>query len=215
MGKAKKIEKLKDLTPDPRNANLGTEEGLRLIEDSFRQNGAGRSILVDRNGVTIAGAKSLGVAADIGLEIEVVHSDGKKLIVVQRDDLDLEKDPEARRLAYMDNRASEKSLNWDAGRIAEDAAAGFDFSGIFPDWELEKYTNGPTVDPSKPDPGDPAGLGAMEPTCAYNIVFDDEPQLNAFYAFLKALKKSRPDLPTIGARIMAFIADNPLPGASE
>jgi hypothetical protein len=215
MGKQKTISKLKDLTPDPRNANAGTEAGLRVIEDSFRQNGAGRSILVDKHGVTIAGAKSLGVAADIGLDIEVVHSDGKKLIVVQRDDLDLAVDPEARRLAYADNRASEVGLSWDAGVIAEDKADGFDFSSIFPDWELDKITEGQTVDPSKPDPGDPAGLGAMEPTCAYNVIFDDEPQLNEWYAFLKALKKYKPDLPSIGSRLMAFIAENPIPVQQE
>ena len=40
-------KKLKDLTPDSRNANKGTPRGNQMIEDSLRQYGAGRSILLD------------------------------------------------------------------------------------------------------------------------------------------------------------------------
>ena len=38
--------KLSTLSPDMRNANLGTPRGSQMIEDSLRQYGAGRSILL-------------------------------------------------------------------------------------------------------------------------------------------------------------------------
>ena len=113
MTDAKTIETIEDLRPDPENANLGTERGLRMLDDSLQEDGAGRSILVDRDGVTIAGAKTLERAADIGLPIRVVKTDGTELVVVQRTDLDLDGEGEeqvrARRMAYRDNRSSEVS----------------------------------------------------------------------------------------------------------
>jgi len=46
----------------------------------------------------IAGNKTLEQAIAEGIEIEMVKSDGKRLIVHQRTDLDLDKDPAARGL---------------------------------------------------------------------------------------------------------------------
>jgi hypothetical protein len=122
-----------DLVPDPRNANKGTQRGRGMLEDSIRQLGLGRSIVLDKNGVIIAGNKTAEVAVELGLEdLQVVHSDGKKLVAVMRDDLDLETDPEARRLAVADNRVGEISLDWDAGELqallADDAKA---LEGLF------------------------------------------------------------------------------------
>jgi hypothetical protein len=50
-----KQAKLSDLQPDRRNANKGTERGLKALDHSLRQYGAGRSILVDKHGRIIAG----------------------------------------------------------------------------------------------------------------------------------------------------------------
>jgi hypothetical protein len=52
--KPKVIKRLADLRPDPRNANKGTERGLGMLEHSLRQYGAGRSILVDRQGYVLS-----------------------------------------------------------------------------------------------------------------------------------------------------------------
>lgn len=105
--------KITDLTPDPRNANLGTERGLAMLDDSLRSLGAGRSILVDKNGVIIAGNKTHSVAVDIGLEdVLLVPTDGKQLVAVVRTDLDIANDPKAVRLALADNRISEADLAW-------------------------------------------------------------------------------------------------------
>lgn len=120
------IKALADLQPDPKNANRGTERGVGMLEQSLRTYGAGRSILCDRNGVVIAGNKTLERAADIGMDVEVVQSDGTRLVVVQRTDLDLAEGGAARELAYADNRASEIGLDWDPAILAADLAAGID-----------------------------------------------------------------------------------------
>lgn len=105
--------KAADLIPDSKNANLGTERGLALLDDSLRSLGAGRSILVDKNMRVIAGNKTLERAQDIGLQdVILVPTDGRALVAVVRTDLDLEADPDARRLAIADNRVGEVDLAW-------------------------------------------------------------------------------------------------------
>jgi len=130
--------KASTLTPDPANANRGTERGLRMLDDSLREDGAGRSILLDKNGLVIAGNKTLERAVDIGLEdVIVVPSDGTKLIAVQRMDLDLTEPGAARRMAYRDNRVAEVDLDWDLERLTADLAAGVDLSSHRPETELD------------------------------------------------------------------------------
>src|SRR6185312_11854540 len=101
---SKQLQRIDDLTPDDRNANRGTERGRAMLEESLRKYGAGRPVLADRNGKLIAGNKTVEEAAALGFEIEVVRTKGDKLIVHQREDLDLETDVNARILAYADNR---------------------------------------------------------------------------------------------------------------
>ena len=55
MKDPKDIKTLADLTPDGENFNKHTEFGQKLLEDSLRKFGAGRSILVDKDGNIIAG----------------------------------------------------------------------------------------------------------------------------------------------------------------
>jgi len=74
-------KKLVDLTPDTRNANKGSPRGNQMIEDSLRQYGAGRSILLDKHGRIIAGNKTAENAGAIGMEdVLVVQSDGTRLV---------------------------------------------------------------------------------------------------------------------------------------
>jgi hypothetical protein len=135
---AKKIERLSDLRPDSTNANKGTVRGRGMVEASLRETGAGRSILADREGRVIAGNKTLEAWVDIGGEIEVVRTDGKRLVVVQREDLDLSDDTgTARKLAYYDNRAGEVGLEWDTEQLLADLSAGVDLSSMFTTEELD------------------------------------------------------------------------------
>jgi len=136
---ARQITTIDDLKPDPRNANKGTERGQYMVEHSLEQYGAGRSILADGRGVVIAGNKTLQAAADLGIPVRVIQTDGRELVVVQRTDLDLLGDDDrARLLAYADNRSSEVGLDWDREQVAFDLGEGLDLSGVFHDWELEE-----------------------------------------------------------------------------
>lgn len=121
---SKQLRSLKDLEPDPNNANKGTERGVGMLEKSLRAYGTGRSILADRNGRVIAGNKTLEQAAALGMDkIVVVQTQGDQLVVVQRTDLDLETDSRAKELAIADNRVAEIDLNWDVSVLqALDAA---------------------------------------------------------------------------------------------
>jgi hypothetical protein len=112
--------RLADLKPDPKNANKGTARGHELVKESLAQYGAGRSIVVDRDGKIIAGNKTAANAQAAGLsdDVIVVQTDGTKLVVVQRTDLDLS-DPKARQLAIADNRTAEIGLEWDPAILSE------------------------------------------------------------------------------------------------
>ena len=106
--------KLSELIPDDVNANKGTERGSQMIENSLRNYGAGRSILIDKHGRIIAGNKTAEHAGSIGLEdVIVVKTDGTQLVAVQRTDLDLKTDKAAKELAIADNRTGQVSLEWD------------------------------------------------------------------------------------------------------
>lgn len=135
---AKTLSDISDLSPDPHNLNTGTPRGRALLERSLRELGAGRSILVDANGVTIAGNKTLSEAAALDFPIRVVQTDGTELVVVQRTDLDLAHDTSAQRLAIADNRIAELDLKWqvaEMGRLLAEAPEITD--GFFTDEELQ------------------------------------------------------------------------------
>jgi DNA modification methylase len=141
-------KKATDYIPDPANANQGTERGVYMVEESLQKTGAGRSIVVDKNGTVIAGNKTLQGAIDSGIvDVVEVETQGDKLVVVKRTDLDLSSDDDrARLLAYYDNRASEVGLDWDAEQLLADLNAGIDLSGVFMDDELERLLAGLRAD---------------------------------------------------------------------
>lgn len=120
-----------------------------MVEKSLHTYGAGRSILVDRNGQIIAGNKTTEAAAAIGLEgVKVVQTDGRELVVVQRTDLDLDEDAAARELAIVDNRAGELGLEWDAEVLAE-LGAEVDLEPFFRRDELARLMGEDIPDPSE------------------------------------------------------------------
>jgi len=83
------------------------------VESSIRDNGFGRPIVVDKFRRVIGGNKTLKAAQAAGVtKIKYVKTRGDTLIVHQREDLDLLKDPKAKQLAVVDNRSSEVGLEW-------------------------------------------------------------------------------------------------------
>ena len=114
-----KDAKLKDLVFDNKNFNKHTEFGMSLIEKSLRNNGAGRSILIDKNNRIIAGNGVTEVAGQIGLDdVQIVETDGTKIIAVKRTDIDLDT-KQGREMALADNATGAADLQWDAEAIAD------------------------------------------------------------------------------------------------
>ena len=138
VGELSEQAKITDFQPDKANANVGTQQGRRVLDHSIGKLGLGRSILVDKHG-----NKAQEVALDLGLEDAiVVKTNGDKMVVVQREDLDLYEGDTARQLAYADNRAGEMGLDWNIEQMVADLDAGLDLDGIFGEDELSDLLEG-------------------------------------------------------------------------
>lgn len=125
---AKEIRSLADLTPDPKNARKHNPRNVGIIEDALREVGAARSIVIDEDGVILAGNATTEAAANAfngDVPVRVIPTDGREIIAVQRTGLSAR---EKRRLALFDNRAAELA-SWDA-EIFEDFTPE-DFKGLF------------------------------------------------------------------------------------
>ena len=100
-----KVIDIEELAQDTHNFNKGNEQGQELMERSFKEMGAGRSILIDRNGHIIAGNKSQKAAIAAGIKkVRVIETTGDELVAVKRTDVDIDS-AEGRKLAYLDIRA--------------------------------------------------------------------------------------------------------------
>jgi len=129
-----KEAKISDLVFDDKNFNKHTEYGMSLIEKSIRNNGAGRSILIDKNNRIIAGNGVTEIAGQIGLDdVQIVESDGTKIIAVKRTDIDLDS-KQGREMALADNATGAADLQWDA----EELQKAMDEFAITPqDWGVD------------------------------------------------------------------------------
>lgn len=125
MAKSKDITRISDLIPDANNYNKGTEFGSGLIAKSIQKNGLGRSLLLDKHGKVIAGNKTLEGTVAAGFndeDIIVVKTDGTKLVVVQRTDLDLDT-RKGKEMALADNATAKANLAWDYDALGADFQA--------------------------------------------------------------------------------------------
>ena len=111
--KQTEVVDIRDIIPDDHNFNAGTEKGREMIEKSFRELGAGRSILLDRNGNIIAGNKSQQAAIAAGIKrVRVIETTGDELVAVKRTDVDIDS-KEGREMALLDNLTTQVNLTWD------------------------------------------------------------------------------------------------------
>lgn len=146
-----KVVKLTDLIPDSRNANKGTVRGLAMLDDSLREDGAGRGILLDRQNNIIAGNKTLERAVDLGFEeVIIVPTDGKQLVATQRVDVDIDS-PQGRRMGLRDNRVAQVDLEFDADVLKSLQDEGLDLSNLWNEDELAELLASVDDEP----PGDP------------------------------------------------------------
>ena len=127
---ADKIIDIEELAQDQRNFNKGTEQGQELMERSFKEMGAARSILIDKNGNIIAGNKSQKAAIAAGIKkVRVVETTGDELVAVKRTDVDIDS-AEGRKMAYLDNLTTQVNLTWDQTELEAVQAdvEGFDIA---------------------------------------------------------------------------------------
>lgn len=140
------------LRQDTHNFNRGTEEGQQLMERSFKELGAGRSILLDREGNIIAGNKSQEAARKAGIKrVRIVETTGDELVAVKRTDIDIDS-AEGRRMALLDNLTTQVNLAWDPSEIQTVSSEidGFDPSDYgFDPSQLEVAGMGDETTPAK------------------------------------------------------------------
>ena len=106
-----------DLIQDDHNFNKGTEQGQQLIERSFRECGAGRSVFIDKDNRLVGGNKAQkGFKAAGKKRVVIVDSDPDTLVAVRRKDVSLDS-AEGRRMALLDNLTTQVNLAWDPSEI--------------------------------------------------------------------------------------------------
>ena len=111
----KRNSKPYELKYDPRNARLHNKRNKQVIRQSLEEVGAGRSILVDADGIIRAGNGVYEQASNLGYKIRLVDGDAKTLIAVRRKDL---RGKDAERAALLDNRTAELA-EWDTDVLAD------------------------------------------------------------------------------------------------
>jgi len=124
-----------DLKPDPQNRRKHNPRNVGMVEDALHKVGAARSIVIDEDGVILAGNATIEAAAQAGIErVQVVDADGETIIAVRRSGLSAD---QKRDLGLFDNRSAELA-EWDVDQIVADLDAGLDFGGLFYENELNE-----------------------------------------------------------------------------
>lgn len=167
MAKNSTIEELKF---DNKNFNKHTEFGMSLLEKSLRQNGAGRSILVDKDNNIIAGNGIVEAAQNAGItKTKVIEVQGDELVVVKRTDLTLDS-KQGREMALADNATAAADLSWDYEQLQK-AVDEFDLDVDC--WNLDLTIEKQNEDQTKNDDGISGWF--------LNIEFESELQCEQLY----------------------------------
>lgn len=133
-----------DIKYDQRNYRYHDDRNLALIKKSIQRCGAGRSILLDKNGEIIAGNATYKTLKELGVPVKIIPTDGKTAIALQRTDLDTNS-RKRKELAAFDNSTADK-VKWNFDNIAAD----FDLSEL-PDFGIEALPDMEPVEPVEED----------------------------------------------------------------
>lgn len=114
------IKTAADLIQDEHNYRKHSETNKARIRRSIDEAGLGRSVVIDADGVLVAG-NGVQSVIDGDTPVRVVETDGTELVVVKRTDLHTG-DPRRKTLALADN-ATADDVEWDFEAIAEDWTA--------------------------------------------------------------------------------------------
>ena len=111
------IKTAADLIQDEHNYRKHSDTNKARIRKSIDEAGLGRSVVVDADGVLVAG-NGVQQVIDKDTPVRVVETDGTELVVVKRTDLHTG-DPRRKTLALADN-ATADDVEWDFDTIADD-----------------------------------------------------------------------------------------------
>ena len=103
------------ITFDKRNYRKHSDQNKKRIRKSLKDCGAGRSVLVDKNGCLIAGNGVFEQAQALKIPTRVIETDGTELVVVKR--TDLATDDQKRKLLALADNATSDHVEWDLENI--------------------------------------------------------------------------------------------------
>ena len=140
--KSKPVTHIKDLLHDPKNARKHTPRNVGTIVSALQEVGAARSIVIDEDGVVLAGNATMDAAAEAGITaVKVVEASGNELVAVRRTGLTAE---QKTRLALYDNRAAELA-EWDV-EVLRELHDGNLLDGMFTEAEVQSMLQVFSVD---------------------------------------------------------------------
>lgn len=129
-----KVIDIKELKFDEHNFNRHNDEGMSLLEKSIKENGLGRSILLDKDNNIVGGNGVTEKAIELGkTKVRIIETDGSELIAVKRTDLTLDSE-QGRKMALADNSVAHANLEWNE----EELQKAQDDCGLVPEeWGVE------------------------------------------------------------------------------
>lgn len=130
------LSNIRDLRPDPANIRKHSPRNIGLIRDALTELGAARFIVIDEDGVVLAGNGVIEAATQAGIEkVQVIEADGETIVAVRRRGLTEE---QKLRLSLYDNRTGELA-KWNTELLAEVAREKpHSLQGIWSGEELEQ-----------------------------------------------------------------------------
>lgn len=146
------IKTAADLKQDGNNYRKHSETNKARIRRSIDEAGLGRSVVIDADGVLVAG-NGVQQVVDPDTPVRVIETDGTELVVVKRTDLHTD-DPRRKTLALADNATSDE-VEWDTAALEAD---GWNETNAG-EWGVDAWNDGETV-PDDDDDSEAVG-GAL------------------------------------------------------
>lgn len=185
------------LTHDPRNSRLHDDRNLESIRNSLERFGQQKPIVVDKDGVVVAGNGTLTAAAELGwTEISCVRTGlGNQ---------------EAVAYAIADNRTSDLA-DWDLEQLQTSLDSLdpdlLDYTG-FDILDRAQFSMGGLDEGEGSDVQSGQDKPQRQAVIQYAIIFDDDGQQKVWFDFLRGLKAKYPSEVTIAERIVRFIEES-------
>ena len=188
-------KKLSELVPYEKNPRHN-DEAVKYVKNSIKKFGFKVPIVIDKDGVIVAGHTRYKASLELGLET---------VPCVVADDLS-EKQIKAFRL--VDNKTAEKAY-WNFDLLNDELLdlnmdfdmSDFGFVNVLDDSQDDEEEEEDVLD----DEDDSESEESPSYRITYEIVFNDEEEQKKWYSFINFLKKKYPECETISERIIKEI----------